>query len=198
MYDLINDIFEFKPIKSTFCTLTPVDIRDAQLIVELRSLRQDFLKKSNLTIENQTAYLEGYLQRYKLKEEVYFKISHNESKVEFGVTRITKLTSPDNFGFESGVMFLNCPPNLYLDAYFLCLRLGFDIFEKDYSGPWSVDKNNKRMLSIHKRIGIAEITGEDEDYIYLIADKKKYDMKIGDFMKLGFGIMEGYDVNTQS
>ena len=178
-------------IKGNFCSLLPVKIEDAKLIVNLRTSRPDFLKKNILTIESQINYLTKYESRYQSHDEIYFKIFDNRIKKDSGVTRITNLKSINTFGFESGVMYENAGPNLYLDAYFMCLRIGFVYFARTLSDPWIVDKKNKRMLEIHKKIGIAEVVDEDKEYVYLLAYQNLFLEKFESFKKLGFGKLGG-------
>jgi hypothetical protein len=182
-----KNIFSIDKISGNYCSLIPVDLDDAKLIVALRSSRQEFLKKNDISEQSQIDYLLEYQKRYQNKEEIYFKIFDNRLKVDAGVTRITDLNAGSSFGFESGVMFENSTPNLYLDAYFMCLRIGFEYFSKASSGPWIVDNRNFRMLEIHRKIGIAKIINTDDDYVYLSVNKADFEKKIMIYKKMGFG-----------
>jgi len=182
-----KNIFTIDKISGNYCSLIPVNLDDAKLIVDLRISRQEFLKKNRISVQSQIDYLLGYQKRNQNKEEIYFKIFDNRLKVDAGVTRITDLNVGPSFGFESGVMFENSLPNLYLDAYFMCLRIGFEYFSKMSSGPWIVDSRNLRMLEIHKRIGMTEVINADDDYVYLSVKRASFEKKIKIYKKMGFG-----------
>ena len=177
-------------IIGNFCTLIPIEVDDAQLLVELRTARSDYLKRGEITLETQTEYLKQYLPRYNQGEEIYFKIFDNTLKIDAGVTRLTQLNKGEYFNFESGVMRNNAAPNLYLDAYFMCLHIGFEYFDKLFSGPWTIDSRNHRMLQLHKKIGMSEDYGTDDKYTYLLATRELYRRNVERYLKLGFGRVE--------
>ena len=183
----LSNIFYINKIVGKFCSLIPIEAGDAQLLVDLRSARGDYLRQGEITLESQAAYLKQYLHRYQQGEEIYFKIFDNNLQVDAGVTRLTQLADGEYFNFESGVMRSNAVPNLYLDAYFMCLHIGFEYFNKSFSGPWTIDRRNHRMLQLHKQIGMVEAYDEDERYIYLLATKELYRSNVERYQRLGFG-----------
>ena len=106
------------------------------------------------------------------------------------MTRLTELSSQESFNFESGVMTESVTPNVYLDAMFMCYRIGFEYLEFEKSGPWRVQKNNKRMLKLHKIVGIGSIKSENDTCKILYADKETFNKRYEHFSKLGFGKLQ--------
>jgi len=108
-----------------------------------------------------------------------------------GVTRFTKLQDETNFGFESGVMYEDASPNIYTDAMFMILRMGFEYLERPISGPWTVDVENERMIKLHKLVNIGKVSEITDKYYILYAKQEDYKKNIGNFLNMKFGALGG-------
>lgn len=188
---LLNRLFETNPIKGNFCHLYHVEKSDAQLIYDLRTQRSHFLKAIGNTVSEQEEYLDGYLKRFRNKEEIYYKMLDPKTNQFCGVTRFTQLNEKNTFGFESGVMFETAPPNIYIDAMFMIFRIGFDLLDRKISGPWMVDKENSRMIKLHQLVNIGKISEMGDKYCVLYAKQSDYYKNIDKFLKMKFGALEG-------
>ena len=187
----LEQLFKANPIKGRFCQLHHVATSDAQFIYDLRTSRGQHLKPIGETVAEQKAYLRSYHGRFAKREEIYFKIFDIKNGSFTGVTRLTMLQDHESFNFESGVMDKNANPNVYLDAMFMCYRIGFDFLGKKSSGPWTVDKGNTRMIQLHKLVNIGKVTGEKGQFCVLHAKKADYHNRCGGFLKMGFGKLGG-------
>ena len=188
---MIDKIFNTIPIKGHFCHLYPVEISDAKFIYDLRTQSGgDFLKKIGPSVDDQTIYLKKYMEKYILKKEIYFKMLDCKTNKFVGVTRFCELDSQTKFGFESGIMLKNCAPNIYMDAMFMCFKMGFDLLGRKFSGPWFVDSRNTRMIKFHQKIGIAKLVKQDEVFNIFEAHSKDYFSRVKRFEKLNFGVIK--------
>lgn len=187
----IKRIFSTNPIKGNFCHLYHVEKSDAQFIYDLRMKRGQYLKAIGAGVAEQEKYLEGYLERFKNGEEIYYKMFDPKKNQFCGVTRFTKLQDETNFGFESGVMYEDASPNIYTDAMFMILRMGFEYLERPISGPWTVDVENERMIKLHKLVNIGKVSEITDKYYILYAKQEDYKKNIGKFLNMKFGALGG-------
>ncbi len=188
---LIDHLFATNPIKGSFCHLYHVEKSDAQFIYDLRKKRGRYLKAIGETVADQEKYLEGYLKRFQNKEEIYYKMLDPKTNQFCGVTRFTQLNEEGVFGFESGIMLESAAPNVYVDAMFMIFRIGFDFLDRKISGPWTVDKENARMIKLHQLVDIGKISGTDDKYCILYAKQEDYYKNIDKFLKMKFGVLGG-------
>ena len=188
---MIEKIFNTIPIKGKFCHLYPVEINDAKFTYDLRKQSGGrFLKEIGPTVESQRVYLEKYMVNYRMKKEIYFKMLDFKEEEFVGVTRFCELDNDCKFGFESGIMRENCSPNIYIDAMFMCFKMGFDMLGRKFSGPWYVDSRNSRMIKFHEKIGIAKLVEVKNGFHIFEAHSDDYFAKVGRFEKINFGLIE--------
>ncbi len=185
--ELLNRLFSTNPIKGNFCHLYHVEKSDAKFIFDLRTKRGQYLKPIEGTVADQEKYLEGYLKRFNNKEEIYFKMLDPKTNQFCGVTRFTQLNEEGVFGFESGIMLEEAAPNIYVDAMFMIYRIGFEFLDRKISGPWTVDKDNARMIKLHQLVNIGKISEIGEKYCVLYARQEDYYKNIDKFLKMNFG-----------
>jgi len=69
----------------------------------------------------------------------------------------------------------------------MVLRLGFEVLKKKYSGLWTVDNDNIRMIKLHQKIGIAKTVEVNSKYNVLEANDYDFFEKFPTFEKLNFG-----------
>ena len=87
-------------------------------------------------------------------------------------------------------MDINSAPNIYVDAMFMIYRIGFDFLKRKYSGPWHVDKDNERMIRLHKFVDIGKIDSYTDNYVIFYAQKQDYKNRINVFLKKNFGYIQ--------
>ena len=185
---MIDKIFSTIPIQGYFCNLYPLEISDAKFTYDLRTQSGgDFLMKIGPNVESQRLYLENYMLNYNLKKEIYFKMLDVKLNKFVGITRFCELDSQTKFGFESGIMLENCSPNIYIDAMFMCFKMGFDLLGRKFSGPWYVDSRNIRMIKFHQKFGIAKLVNNDIFFHTFEAHSEDYFSNVKRFEKLNFG-----------
>ncbi len=189
----IEKLFAANPIKGAFCELHHVDVNDAQLIYDLRTNRKDsFLKATGGTAQDQKKYIEGYLQRFKNREEIYYKILDLKTQKFSGILRITELNDEKVFNWQSFVVSETTSPNVPIDAMLMVYRIGFEFLERETCGPWLVDKEFIKMIKIHDFIKMAKIVGEEGEKYHLFAVKKSdYEQNITRFMKMSYAKLGG-------
>jgi len=188
---MIDKIFSTIPLQGQFCHLYPVQISDAKFTYDLRTQNGGkFLNNIGPNVESQRLYLEKYMVNYNLKKEIYFKMLDSKINKFVGVTRFCELDNDYKFGFESGIMLENCSPNIYIDAMFMCFKMGFDLLGRKFSGPWLVDSENIRMINFHQRIGIAKLVKKDKFFHTFEAHSSDYFSNVKRFEKLNFGLIK--------
>jgi hypothetical protein len=190
----IKQLFSSDPIKSNFCQLHHINISDAEMVYDLRVNRKDsFLKKTTGNIDDQKKYLEGYFERFIKMEEIYYKILDTKTNKFSGVLRLTEINSDKAFNWQSFVVSEESSPNVAIDAMIMIYRIGFDFLDRDFCGPWEVDKNFTKMVKIHNFIKMAKIVGEQDKYYLFSVKKIDYQNNINKFLKMGYGVLGGLE-----
>ena len=192
MNKLINDLFQTVPIKGNFVHLYHVGKEDAEFILKLRTedRKDNFLMKTDNNLESQQDYINKYLEKFKQQEEIYFKIFDVKKGQFSGVVRLTDIQSSKYFGWESAVLDKSSSPNLFIDLMLIIYKVGFDILARETCGPWKVKKEFKKMMKIHKIIGMTEVLKEDNNFYELIVKKENYTQKIDYYNKRGLGCIK--------
>lgn len=187
----LNLLFELTEIRGKFSILRPIDVKDAKLILDLRTRRQNnFLKATHGGIEEQISYLNSYINRFNNREEIYYKIHDPRTKTDAGVVRLTELNSSTAFNWQSLVVSEAASPQLALDAMMLIYSIGFDWLGRSVCGPWEVKKTFEKMMKIHAFTGMAEVVSSDDEYFHVAVTKERFFNQIGRFRKLGLGHLE--------
>jgi hypothetical protein len=188
-----NKLFESKTIIGKTFKLTkinPKSIEDAKLIIDLRNRKlNNFLKIGSSSLQDQMNYLSNYKLGFDRGEQIYFKILDIHKNTYDGVVRITELNEIDKFGWESMVVREDISPAVPTDVMLAIYNIGFEKLERKSCGPWEVSKENSRVLQWHKKIGMTEITNEDEEYFYLKVTSKNYFKNIKKYSKFGLGFV---------
>lgn len=129
--------------------LRPVEIEDAEFIVEIRSPeRSRFMHQIDRRVEAQRKWLEKYFER---PNEYYFVVERKKDGRREGLTCLLNVDA-ENQSAESGRMVLR-PGSLAAPETALCvLRLAFDTFA--VHEVWGIAlQENKRVLAFNKRLG---------------------------------------------
>lgn len=190
--EMLNQLFETKVIKGNFSQLHHIEMSDAELIYDLRTNRKDnYLKATFGTAEDQKKYLAGYLNRFEKREEIYYKILDVKTQKFSGILRLTELKNEKVFNWQSFVVYEASSPNMPLDAMMMIYRIGFEVLGREICGPWEVDKDFAKMIKIHNFIQMAKIVGENEKYHLFSIKKSDYFSNVKKFLKMGYGGLEG-------
>ncbi|OFW95400.1 MAG: hypothetical protein A2887_06720 [Alphaproteobacteria bacterium RIFCSPLOWO2_01_FULL_40_26] len=187
MHKKIEQLFSTNSIKGKFCELHHIDLDDAGLIYDLRNRKKDnFLRATPGTIDDQRKYLHGYFERFAKREEIYYKILDRQTGKFSGVLRFTEILDNRVFNWQSFVVAENSSPNVPLDAMLMVYRIGFEFLEREICGPWNVDRDFVRMIRIHDFIKMAKIVGEHGKYFLFVIKRSDYQNNINKFLKMGY------------
>jgi RimJ/RimL family protein N-acetyltransferase len=129
--------------------LRPVEIEDAEFIVEIRSPeRSRFMHQIDRTIEAQREWLERYFLR---PNEYYFLVERKKDRRREGLAGLLNIDVA-NHSAESGRMILR-PDSLAAPETALCLlRLAFETF--GLHEVWGIVlRENKRTLAFNQKLG---------------------------------------------
>jgi hypothetical protein len=172
-----------------FERINPESEDDAELVINLRNRElNNFLKSSTLTVLNQLDYFKRYKLNFLAKKEIYLKI-FDYQKLKFnGVVRITELDSIKKFGWESLVLEEDASPILATDVMLSIFAIGFQHLKRDCCGPWEVSKQHKRVMMWHKKIGMAEVVNENQDYYYVQVNYENYKNYAPKWESIGIGL----------
>ena len=171
-------------------SIRPATRSDVPLIFGLRrSERGNWLNPTSPDIDDQYEYFDRYHGRFAAGEEIYFVMFDKRREVDCGITRVTRLHSPDRFGWEGLIIDKNATPGCAVDLTTLIYLWGFSIAEKNVCGPWGVLKHHDRVNQLHKAMGVAKVTSEDDNYWYYEVYRKDFLEWYPRFSKRGFGIL---------
>ncbi len=162
------------------------------MIFNLRTNRKDsFLKATSGTVEDQKKYLSSYFERFKNREEIYYKIFDLKTQKFSGILRLTELNDGKVFNWQSFVVSEDSSPNMPLDAMMMVYRIGFEFLECESCGPWEVDKNFTKMTKIHDFIKMAKNVGDEGKYYLFAVQKPDYEANIARFLKMSYAKLWG-------
>ena len=163
-----------------FCTLRPVQIEDAEFIMELRNdaRRARYISAGSDSVDAQRLWIRRYLERRKLGEEYYFVACDINSEA-WGVIRLYDIQADECTG-GSWVMRKGSPTAVSLETYLLPIHLAFKVLSKQVMHI-DVRKANTRVWMWHEMCG-AIFQSEDQlnryyDYtpaVYSIAENRVY------------------------
>ena len=191
---LITDVFaisEFQTAHSILVPIQPDSIEDAKLIVDIRSRKKgSFLKETSDNHVEQIIFLNSYRLRNIQHDEIYFKVFDKKKNKFNGLVRITDLKNGQIFNWQSFVCKVDCSPQLPIDVMFSIYQIGFDVFDKQLCGSFSVDHRSENIRKLHKVFGMVEIVGKDTNYVWYEIKKHRYENKKYFFQKLGYGLSE--------
>lgn len=191
-HKIIDKLFSTNPVEGNFCSFYHVDINDAEFIYKLRTTRKDsFLKPTSGGVGDQKKYLEGYLQRFNNREEIYYKLYDPKLQKFVGILRLTEIDQDNVFNWQSFVVIEDSSPNVPIDAMLMVYRMGFNYLNRQICGPWEVDKQFIKMIKIHKILDMAKIVSEKDKYYLFSVEHQNYEKNIGKFLKMGYGKLGG-------
>lgn len=154
----MNDKF----ISGKYVNLRDVEIEDADFIIKIRSDEKNaacFLKKFNVTRDQQIAYIKKYKQ---CSDEYYF-IIESKSHTPLGTISIYNIKD-DTFTSGRWVMEKNVSAGETIEGELLMKKFAFEVLKLKCM-LCDVLKKNKKVLAFHKFCGARQIS-EDENEVF--------------------------------
>ncbi len=181
-------------IETKFIFLKEINETDLQDIINLRQFKSNnHLTPISPSLDAQLEYFKEYKIRRSKNSEIYYKIidKSNLSKIS-GLVRLTEISNPNKFSWESLIVADGAPPYVSLDAMITIYRIGFEALNKTICGPWTIPINAKNVYSLHSKVGMAEEISRDESYYKMIVTREAFNRRFHFFKKIGFGL---YNLN---
>jgi len=151
-----------------------VEVNDAHFILSLRLDKKynRYLSAVNTDVESQRKWIEAYKIQEKNNQEFYFIIEKLDG-TPCGTVRIYDIKK-DSFCWGSWI--LNADKSRYsaIESALLVYQFGFNTlkFEKSH---FDVMKENKAVISFHKKMGAIQVDESEDSYFYNI-DKQSVDI----------------------
>ncbi|WP_321311723.1 GNAT family N-acetyltransferase [Halarcobacter sp.] len=151
-----------------------VMLEDAEFIYNIRQNQNKtkYLSKITGTVQSQKEWIKSYKEREKIEKEFYFVIeSKNDERL--GLVRMYDFQY-DSFCWGSWLIKENAPKTTAIESALQIYEFGFYKlgFKKSH---FDVRKENKKVISFHKRFG-AQIIDENELDYFFNFDKNQYEV----------------------
>lgn len=167
-----------------------VESGDAQTIFDWRkSVRARYLNAIPDDIQEQYGYIERARKKFDAGTEAYVIIENLASR-PVGCLRITELNSKNQLNYHSLFFIDSIDPNITLNVIFSIYQLCFEVLERDIFGPFPVNKNNTRVIKLHRLMPLSRETLMENDFVEFKITRESFENKRAFFIKLGFGILE--------
>ena len=164
--------FENGSIVGDYSSYRPVQIEDAQFILELRSdpKLNKFISPTPPNLDAQVEWLKNYFKRH-LKGLDYYFITCGLTGTPLGTVRVYDVHDKEATG-GSWVVKPNSSLGISLESFLVPMFLSFEILGKEIMNI-DVRKENKRVLRWHEMSGALFIK-EDELNSYYYYDQNIY------------------------
>lgn len=151
-------------LTSELISIRYVEESDAEFILSLRldNRYNKYLSKVDSDINNQIAWIRNYKKDEANKLQFYFIIERNDG-VPCGTVRIYDLRE-DSFCWGSWILNENKTKKAALSSALLVYQFGFN-YLGFHKAHFDVMKENKGVISFHKRMG-AKLISEDSENLY--------------------------------
>ena len=163
-------------LESRTVRLRLVDESDAKFILKLRLDKKynQFLSSVSPDIQSQKNWIRKYKNNEKAKKQFYFIIERLDG-TPCGTVRIYDLRD-DSFCWGSWILNEDKTHYAALESAFLVYKFGFKIlgYKKSH---FDVMKENKKVISFHKKMGAKEISTDDHNLYFEITDNAVYDIQ---------------------
>ncbi len=181
-------------VETKFIFLKEINEADLQDIINLRQLKSNnYLTPISPCLDAQLIYFKEYKTRRAKNSEIYYKIIDKSKLSQIsGLVRLTEISNPNKFSWESLIVADGAPPYVSLDAMITIYRIGFETLNKTICGPWTIPINAKNVYSLHSKVGMAEEISRDESFYNMIVTKEAFNRRFQFFKKIGYGL---YNLN---
>lgn len=178
-------------INTSFVTMRPLTVNDVEFIYSLRrSARAAHMKPISDDIEDQYRFFSEYETRFLRGDEIYYLITDRNTASRVGVVRLTHITNPLHFGWESMITIPEVSGTVVIDVFCTVYYCGFEILKREYCRSFEVPKKLHRVVALHKQMGLVELVEENEEYFKYQIPRDHYFKRIGWLRRLGFGNVE--------
>jgi len=186
----MNNTQPLSKIDTKYLILEEISEADLYGIIDLRTKKKDnHLTPINASIDAQLEYFNKYKIRRANGIEVYYKIINKaQPKIITGLVRLTEISTPDKFSWESLIVVDGSPPYISLDAMMTIYRIGFERLDKKSCGPWTIPINANTVLNLHKKVGMASEISRDNEAYYMVVSREAFLKRYDFFRKLGYGL----------
>lgn len=166
------------PISGKYINLRTAEISDAKFILSLRLNKKlsRYLKPTNPSIENQKHWIE---QKQNHKND-YHMIIELKDGTQIGVIAVYNIQD-DIFEWGRWIISPNSPIYVSLESCYLAYNFAFNTLGL-MATKSKIRKNNKSILRFHINYG-AEITKENDVYVYIYYHKNDFNSESGFFQK---------------
>jgi hypothetical protein len=167
---------DINEINTWFSILKEVDETDAAQITRIRNSREDsYLTRITSDPSDQAKYLASYRERRKSDDERYYKIFDKSKSIDpMGLVRITAMSTPLKFSWESFITVPEAHSTLALDVMLTIYAIGFITLNKSVCGPWKIPRAGEKILRFHISVGMAKKIDEDDESHIMLVDKKDF------------------------
>lgn len=159
-----------------------VQIEDAKFICSLRNNENlnRFISKSTAEEEAQRQWIINYKEKEVRGEEYYFIICRISDDLEVGTVRLYDFReNPRSFCWGSWILNENKTKYAAVESALLVYEAGFNYLDFEQS-HFEVMKGNDKVHNFHLKMG-AEKISEDDENIYYIFPKNKYETNKNDY-----------------
>lgn len=166
------------PISGKYINLRTAEISDAEFILSLRLNKKlsQYLKSTDPSIEKQKLWIE---QKQKQKNDYHMIIELKDGS-KIGVIAIYDIKD-GIFEWGRWIISPNSPIYVSLESCYLAYNFAFNTLGLRVT-KGKIRKNNKSVLRFHLNYG-AEITKEDDIYIYISYHKNDFNSDSSFFQK---------------
>lgn len=157
-------------------TLRPVEVSDAEFILELRtkpSLNK-FISHTSHELSSQINWIKNYKVREESDLEFYFIAEDYEGK-RFGTIRLYNF---DEKSFEIGSWIFDCgsPIGMAVKAQFIGFEIGFDFLNADYC-RLEIRKKNTSVLKYMNDFKTTIVNEDDLNFYFVLTKENFYKRK---------------------
>lgn len=166
------------PISGKYINLRTAEISDAEFIISLRlnKILSKYLKSTDPSIEKQKLWIE---QKQKQNND-YHMIIELKDRTKIGVIAVYDIKD-SIFEWGRWIITPNSPIYVALESCYLAYDFAFNTLGLEATKS-KIRKNNKSVLRFHINYG-AEITKEDDVYIYITYFKNNFNADSSFFQK---------------
>lgn len=168
-----------KNLSAATIRFTPVRVEHAAYIY---SLRVDPILKRHLSgpppsVESQAEWIRGYVEREAAGKEYYFVIERTDG-TQCGTVRLYDFQyegdKPASFCWGSWILDEHKTRFSAIESALLVYEIGFNRLGFP-SSHFDVRKLNTKVIDFHRKFG-AELTGEDEDNVYMRLPREAFEL----------------------
>ena len=167
-----NFLNELSRVEGDTLNLRLISAEDADFLFNLRTspLYGKYLSKIHGGVDGQRRWIKEYKKREEALQELYYIIERKDG-VACGTVRLYEI-GVEQFFWGSWILSSDKPRKAALESSILSLGVGFDILGIDLA-KIDVRIDNERARAIYERLGMLEVSRDQED-IHLEYSRGRY------------------------